>query len=126
MGKKLLQFQKWDIVIIATVLLLAALIFGLYLPVMNESPAYAEIYLDGELVKTVSLAENQEFTVEGNYINTVTIQDGKIAVTASNCPGGDCIHCGWIGSTGVSIVCLPNQMEIRAVSASGDVDFVVG
>ena len=126
MGKIQLKFQRWDIVIIAAVCLLAVLIFALFLPQTGASVSRAEIYLDGELIKVVSLEEDQEFTIEGEYTNTITVRDGKIAVTASDCPGGDCLHCGWIESTGVSIVCLPNKMEIRAVAGTGDMDFVVG
>lgn len=126
MGKIQLKFQKWDIVVIAAVLLLAALTFVLHLPMTDGEPAYAEIYLNGECIKTVSLVVDQEFTVEGAYTNTVTVRDGKIAVTASDCPGGDCVQCGWIETPAVSIVCLPNKLEIRAVSDAGDVDFVVG
>ena len=78
------------------------------------------------MVRRVSLDTSVEFSVTGDYMNTVTVRDGKIAVTESDCPGGDCVHSGWIGTSGRSIVCLPNRMEIRIVSATGDVDFVVG
>ena len=125
MDKQRLQFGKWDIIVIAGVLVLAVLVFCLFLP-GQETAAYAEIYLDGELVKTVSLSENQEFTVTGRYVNVITINDGKIAVTESDCPGEDCVHCGWSGDAHKSIVCLPNGLEIRIVSAPSDVDIVVG
>ena len=121
-----LQLQKWDIAVIAGVLALAALVFCLFLPGQKEQPAYAEIYQDGRLIRTVSLSEDQEFTVTGEYTNTVAVKNGKIAVTASDCPGADCVHCGWQDGSGRSIVCLPNGLEIRLVSATSDVDFVVG
>lgn len=126
MDKQRLQFGKWDISVVAGVLLLAVLVFCLFLPKQEGQSAYAEIYRDGKLVRTVSLAEEQEFTVTGEYTNTVTVRDGKIAVTASDCPGGDCVHCGWAEGSGRSIVCLPNGLEIRLVSENSDVDFVVG
>lgn len=125
MSKIQLRFQKWDIAVIGAVLALAVLIFVLFLP-KQEAAACAEIYLNGELVKTVSLSEDQEFTVAEKYSNTITVSSGKIAVTASDCPGEDCVHSGWMEATGRSIVCLPNGLEIRIVSGSGDVDFVVG
>lgn len=120
-----LRFQKWDILAIGAVLLLAAFVFLLFLPRESSVPARAEIYLNGKLVRTVSLAEDQTFTVEDAYCNTLSIRDGKIAVTHSTCPGEDCISCGWLDSPGRSIVCLPNGLEIRVVSA-GDVDIIVG
>ena len=122
-GKKL-QFQKADGIVIAGVLLLAVLVFVLFLP-KTTTEAYAEIYQNGKKLRTVSLAQAQEFTVEGAYVNRIRVQDGRIAVVESDCPGGDCIHCGWVGSTGRSIVCLPNGVEIRVVSQDSIVDFAV-
>lgn len=121
-----LRFQKGDWLAVAVTLLLAAAVFVAFLPRETGDKPVAEIYLDGVLVRQVSLDTPGEFTVTGDYANTVTIRDGKIAVTASDCPGGDCIHSGWIGSSGRSIVCLPNRMEIRVIAVSGEVDFVVG
>ena len=110
----------------AVPLLLAAILFCAYLPERTEKALKAEIYLNGQLVKTVSLARTQQFVLEGDYCNTVSVQDGRIAITASDCPGEDCVHSGWIGSGGRSIVCLPNRVEIRIVAEHTDVDFVVG
>ena len=121
-----LAFQKGDIFAIGAVILLAILTFVLFLPGESRGAVYAEIYRDGELLQTVPLDQDQEFVLTGTYSNTVTVRDGQIAVTASDCPGTDCVSCGWIGSSGRSIVCLPNGIEIRVVSESGDVDFVVG
>ena len=120
-----LAFQKGDILAIGVVVLLAVLVFALFLP-GEETGGYAEIYQDGKLLQTVPLDRDGEFEISGQYSNTVTVRDGQIAVTASDCPGTDCISCGWISSSGRSIVCLPNGVEIRVVSRDGDVDFVVG
>lgn len=121
-----LQFQKGDIAVVAAIILLALLVFLCFLPGRDAAAAVAQVYQNGELIKTVSLTEPQEFTLTGLYSNTVTVSDGRIAVTASNCPGEDCVHCGWIDSAGRSIVCLPNGVEIRVVTDNSDVDFVVG
>lgn len=121
-----LRFQKGDYLAVAATLLLAAVVFLAFLPRETGDTPMAEIYLDGTLVRRVSLDTSVEFSVTGDYMNTMTVRDGKIAVTESDCPGGDCVHSGWIGTSGRSIVCLPNRMEIRIVSAPGDVDFVVG
>lgn len=121
-----LRFQKGDIAAIAGVVLMAVLVLLLFLPKQADAAVYAQIYQNGKCIQTVRLTENQQFTVTGKYTNTVTVRDGKIAVTGSDCPGEDCVRCGWINSTGRSIVCLPNSLEIRVVGASDDVDFVVG
>ena len=120
-----LYFQKGDMVAIGLVLLLAAAVFACFLPSQNAEGSVAEIYCEDTLIRVVSLDEDQTFTVSGAYGNTITVRDGKIAVTESDCPGGDCVSCGWSDSAGRSIVCLPNRLEIRIVGESGDVDFVV-
>ena len=120
-----LRFGKWDIAAIGAIVLLAVLALAFFLPGKDSQGAYAEIYQDGKRIKTVSLQENQQFTVTGKYTNVIAVENGKIAVIASDCPGEDWVHCGWLESAGRSIVCLPNGLEIRVIAA-GDVDFVVG
>ena len=121
-----LRFQRGDVVAIAATLLLALSVFLAFIPKKTDGGAMAEVYLGGTLLCTVSLDVPQEFDVAAKYRNTITVKDGKIAVTESDCPGGDCMHSGWVGSSGRSVVCLPNRMEIRIISESGDVDYVVG
>lgn len=119
-----LGFRKWDLLAIGLVVALAVLVAVCFLP--GDAPAATvQVYQDGVLVRTLPLDVDTEFPVEGAYRNTVTIRDGKVAVTASDCPGADCVGCGWTGSAGRSIVCLPNGVEIRVVAADSDVDLVV-
>ena len=121
-----LRFSRGDWLAIGLVLALAAVVFSCFLPGRNESAAYAEVYLDGQVVKTVALTENQTFRISDRYQNEITVKDGAIAFTASNCPGEDCVHSGSIHSPGRSLVCLPNRVEIRILGEQRDVDFVVG
>ena len=126
MTREKLGFRKGDLLAVGLVILLAAAVGLCFLPEQDHAPGMAEIYRGGELVKTVSLEQDQEFTVAGSYTNTITVRDGKIAITASDCPGEDCVHSGFSGSANRSIVCLPNGVEIRIVQGDRDVDFVVG
>lgn len=123
---KKFPFQLGDVLAVALVVLLAAGIFVCFLPGRSSDAAAVEIYQDGRLIRTLSLAEDVEFSVDGKYHNTVSIQNGKVAIIDSDCPGEDCVACGWASGSGRSIVCLPNGVEIRVVAVSGDVDFVVG
>ena len=120
-----LQFRKGDLLAIAAVLILAIAVAVSYLPKAPSGPVKAEIYHEGELVETLSLEEDICFEILGDYTNEITVKDGRIAITASDCPGEDCVHSGAIGTQGRSLVCLPNGLEIRVVAASDDVDFVV-
>ena len=121
-----LRFHKGDILAIVLVAVLAVLVAVCFLPKEIQGTVSAEIYQDGSLVKTLSLSENATFLVEGKYRNEITVQNGEIAITASDCPGEDCVHSGPIHSSGRSIVCLPNGVEVRVVNGVSDVDFVVG
>lgn len=121
-----LHFRKGDWLAIGIVVIVAVAVILCFLPVNNNSAVYAEVYLDGQLIKTVSLLEMQTFLVEDLYSNEITVANGAIAFTNSDCPGQDCVHSGSISSTGRSLVCLPNRVEIRVVSGEDDVDFVVG
>ena len=125
-GTEKLHFRKGDWLAIGLVVILAVLVMLCFLPGAHEPAAYAEVYLDGKLVKTVALNENATFVIEDRYCNEITVKDGTIAFTDSDCPGRDCVHSGSVDSTGRSLVCLPNRVESRVVSAESDVDFVVG
>ncbi|MBR2048836.1 MAG: NusG domain II-containing protein [Oscillospiraceae bacterium] len=91
---------------------LLAVICALFtLPLLGgEAAEYAEIYSGGTLIKTVALSIDQEFTVDGR--NTVTVKDGRIAVTWAECPDQYCVKRGF-RSSGGDIVCLPNRLVIR-------------
>ena len=124
MGK--LGFRIGDVLAVVLVIALAVAVFLCFLPGRKSEPGAVEIYQNGKLIRALPLDENAEFSVDGKYRNTVTVRDGKVAITESDCPGEDCVACGWASGTGRSIVCLPNGVEIRVVAGSGDVDFVVG
>ena len=119
-----MRFGKWDVFPVVAVVALAVAVFLLFLP--GNAPAdHVEIYQNGVLVETISLTEDTAFEIQGEYKNVITIRDGKVAITESSCPGGDCAACGWRETAG-SIVCLPNGVEVRVIASDHDVDIVVG
>jgi len=121
-----LQFCKGDCLAIALVVALAAAVLVCFLPANRESSDFAEIYLNGELVKSVDLTKDQTFVVANLYRNVISVTDGAISIVESDCPGQDCVHSGRINASGRIIVCLPNGLEIRIPPGKADVDFVVG
>ena len=115
-----LRIRKGDILLIAAVLLLAA---ALFIPIHSRSAgeaAVVQVWQEGELVREIPIWSDVEFTVEGSFTNTVRIEGGKVAVVASDCPSQDCVRTGWRSRTGQSIICLPNQVEIRLVGQGSD------
>ena len=126
MNKSLnLSLRKGDLLAVALVVLIGLFTAVCFIP--TDQPAESQIvqiFQDGQLLKELPLQSNEVVSVDGTYHNTVTIQNGKVAITESDCPGKDCVHSGWAGEASKVIVCLPNRVEIRIVG-SAEVDFVV-
>ena len=115
---------KW-IILIALVL---ALCIGLsiYFLMPKAASTHAQILSDGQILKTVDLRFDQEFTVpspNGGH-NIVTVRQGAIAVTEATCPDHYCMTRGFCDN-GTDIVCLPNRLVIRFVGEQ-DIDAVIG
>ena len=102
---------------------LAALCAVLSLPLLSgEQARFAQITSQGQVVATVDLTVDQEFTVAEK--NTVTVKDGAIAVTWADCPDQYCARRGWC-TGGSDIVCLPNRMVITFLGDQ-EIDGAVG
>ena len=121
-----LHFRKGDVLAIVIVAALAVLVLLCFLPQNRQGPVTAQVYQSGELIKTLPLDVDTTFVITGKYTNTVTVKNAEISISASDCPGEDCVHSGAIHSSGRSVVCLPNEVEVRVIAQTSDVDFVVG
>lgn len=120
-----LKFCKSDLIAIVIVIALIILTSFVFRKVVGtEEGSKVVVYEDGKVIREIPLTEDTEFVVEGLYTNKIAVKDGKAAVIESDCPGGDCMHSGWISESGRSIVCLPNRVEVR-IEGESDVDFVV-
>lgn len=120
-----MKTKKW--ILILSVLLVGCIGLSAYLFRPRGAAAFAEIRSDGELIETVSLAVNREFEVPApnGGSNTVTVRNGKIAVTAATCPDHICMDRGWCNQ-GTQIVCLPNRLIISFAGGSPEVDAIAG
>ena len=101
----------------------AAVCILLSLPLLRREQArFAQITSRGKIVKTVDLLIDQEFTVDGK--NTITVKDGKIAVTWADCPDHYCMKRGFCEG-GTDIVCLPNRLVISFLGEQ-EIDAAIG
>ena len=93
---------------------LLSLIASFFVLRARPDASLAQIVSGGKVVKTVNLHQDQQFTItaENGGENTVTVQGGKIAVTAASCPDHYCMKRGFCAS-GADIVCLPNRLVIH-------------
>lgn len=122
-----LTFCKGDIAVIFACIMLAVLIGVMFVRATGaEQGEKVVIYQDGDKKQEASLHVNTEFLIKNSYTNKVKVEDGKVAIVESDCPGMDCVHSGWISGKGRSLVCLPNRVEIRIEGeADSEVDFIV-
>lgn len=122
-----LTFCKGDsfiLIMIAILALLTGICFWFFAG--NQKGSQAVIYKNGEIEASLSLDEDAEISITNYYTNKIIVKDGRVSIIASDCPGADCVHSGWIKEGGRSIVCLPNRVEIRIEGeADSEVDFMV-
>lgn len=103
--------NKFWILMIAALLVLS--VGGSILLYNNKEAAAVQIYSDGALLYTLPLSQDTTVIVETEHgTNTVTIKDGKVAVTEADCPDHYCMQRGWCAG-GNQIVCLPNRLVLQ-------------
>lgn len=119
-----MKTKNW--ILLIGILLAACLGLSVFLMLPGDASTQAEILSQGELVRTVDLRIDQEFTIStpNGGTNTITVRDGKIAVTDASCPDHYCMERGFCNS-GTQIVCLPNRLVIRFVGEQ-EIDAMVG
>ena len=97
---------------------------GSFLCVFHSQTVY--ITADGEEYAYYPLSEDRTVTIErSGHINKITIKDGQVSMTFSDCSGQDCIQQGKISQTSQSITCLPNRIVIEIRGDSSEYDAVV-
>lgn len=108
------------VITVLAVLSLCGIGASIYLfPVSGQQ--YAEITVDGKLVKKAALRAGyrEEFRVGGaDHYNSIEIDGDKIRVREADCPDQVCVASGWIRTAPQQIVCLPWKIVIKVVSAA--------
>ncbi len=91
----------------------------------NKNTDSVKVISNGEVKYVLPLSQDTQITITTERgSNTVTVKDGKVAVTAADCPDGYCMARGYCDS-GAQIVCLPNRLVLE-FTEQGAVDAVVG
>lgn len=126
-------FKRSDIIIIAAIILISAVSWGIYKFVFAEDRVKAEIYYYSELIETVDLSSGEEksFSVpQDENVIFHLYQDGSIAFVESDCPDKVCIHAGKLKTAGQFAACLPNGIVMKIVPekerSEDDADLVIG
>ena len=110
--------KKGDFIVIAAVLLICLLLFiPSFLPSGEKT---AEVYIDGEKVRTVSLTSldaEERFTAAGCEI--LFEKDG-VSFTESDCPDQLCVKCKKLKNPGDSMACVPNRVVVTVRAEKND------
>ena len=86
-----------------------------------------EIVRDGAVLYQLDLSREDDRTFAVEYegrTNTIEIRDHQIRVLDAECPDQTCVHMGWLGDSGLPIVCLPNHLVIQYESSADGLDAV--
>lgn len=72
----------------------------------------------GELYGTYDLSKDQTIKVTYNgHHNNITIKNGKVSMSFSDCRNQNCVHQGKISNTAQTIICLPNKVVVEIVDS---------
>ncbi|MEZ3421572.1 MAG: NusG domain II-containing protein [Eubacterium sp.] len=105
--------KKWDIVLIAAAVLLAAVLF-LCISFFSKNGAYINVKVNGFTVAELPLDADMVYEIEtdNRITNILEISDGRVSMISADCPDEICVHHKSISKNNETIVCLPNQVLI--------------
>lgn len=120
---KKIGVKKGDIIILAALLCIAALIFCA-LHFLTPGGDNVRIEVASKTVATLPLDEDATYNVEigGKVTNTVEIKDNQVEVTYADCPDKICKNHRAISKSGESIICLPNKVVVSIEGKNNQVD----
>jgi hypothetical protein len=122
------MIKKADIALFFIILILGLAVSFLSLR-GNSDGNKVIVTVNGEIYGTYDLSKNQVIEVSQNdHTNNITIKDGTVSMSYSDCKNQTCVNTGSISQTKDTIACLPNKVliEIENTSQGGDVDVISG
>ena len=136
---------KYDLIVVAAVLALAALLGARFWlsPAPESGTLLAVVEIDGAEVDRFALAqaaeETRTYTNNGVTLTVAPCATAKrdaetrtqtetagVRVVSSDCPTQDCVHTGQISRAGQSIVCVPAHIVITLAGTDADYDLITG
>ncbi|MBR3785688.1 MAG: NusG domain II-containing protein [Firmicutes bacterium] len=111
------------------VLFFVLLAFGIGLSALSlftgTSGQKVQIEVNGQPYAVYSLAENQTIEItEHGHTNKITIKDGAVQMSYSDCKNQICVNDGQISKTNQSIVCLPNKVMVEITGGEEEFDAI--
>ena len=112
-----------DIILIAVVLAVAVVLL-IVTGSHGTEGSYVSVMLQNDEIARYSLSNDGIYAINGGT-NTIEIKDGKVRMIEAQCPNHLCVHQGWIGLEGQSIVCLPNKVTVSVCGTGDGPDFIL-
>ena len=123
MGKKFHLIKPLEAVIIGLVLFgsIAAIV------IMNRAGGGSRtaVIHCGDVRHELALNKDGLFRFDGIDAE-FEVNNGKIRLIKASCPDKICEKTGYIGSSGQSIICVPNKITVSVVGSDESVDVTVG
>ena len=123
MGEKFHMIKPFEAVIIGLVLF-GGIAAAVMINRSGGGPRTAVIRC-GDVNHELALDRDGVFHFDG--INAeFEVKNGKIRLTKAACPDKICEKTGYIGSSGQSIICVPQKITVTVVGSGESVDVTVG
>ncbi len=125
--------KKNDVILIISLIIIAAILMVAINLFVKKDGAYAVITMDGKELASLALNKDSEYTITedmelGNgsdaSINVIAVESGKVYMKSADCPDRICVNTGKISKTGETIVCLPHKIVIEIKGNDIEVDGV--
>ena len=112
------SYLKREDVILIAILLAVSVIGMIAINATKKNGAYVEIYADGAIVGSYSLADIRvvDISTDNGGSNTIVIEGQKVFMKDASCPDKVCINQGSIKDTTQSICCAPNRVIVSIVA----------
>ena len=112
-----------DLILILSLFVVAAIALVVIISTRRKDNLVARISVQNNVVEVIDLSkkEDNDYYIDGlkGQLHVHT-HDGAIAVVESNCPHQDCVHMGYVNTSGRPIICAYNAVYI---SIEGGDDF---
>lgn len=106
------NLRKNDLLLLLIVVVVAAAICALRFWLGDKYPGYVTVRIDGEVVASYDLSEDQEVELNGGT-NTMRIEDGTVKMIQADCPDKLCMKQKAISKNRENIICLPNNIVLQ-------------
>ena len=121
----MVKLSKWEIIIIAAVVIIGAVLVAV-LFLMKKPGSVAVVSVDGKETARYDLDEDIDIEIQGvGGINRLIISGGTVRIEEADCPDKVCVRSREISKAGESIVCLPNHVILKITgSESSEIDSI--